>query len=178
MRSFWNWFGAAFGIVVLVGAGVLYLLGRSESAADNPEATVAQPVVAEGADSEPQASADPVDQATETIEIEMVEFGYVPETIDIEAGKPVILRFSNTGRIVHEAMIGDIHMQEEFAGEGGHENGDADGEHRGDLMSITLESGETGDLEVMIDQPGEWFIGCHLTGHFEAGMVSTINVTG
>ncbi|MEX2323066.1 MAG: hypothetical protein WEA29_04770, partial [Acidimicrobiia bacterium] len=125
---------------------------------------------------------DQADQAAdvvEVIEVDMVEFGYVPETIDIRAGVPVILRFTNTGRLVHEAMVGDAHMQEEFAAAGDHDDGhggDDDG-HHGDLMAVTVAPGETRDLEVLIDRPGTWYMACHLVGHYESGQVATINVT-
>jgi uncharacterized cupredoxin-like copper-binding protein len=113
----------------------------------------------------------------EVIEVEMVEFGYIPEVIDIKAGVPVILRFTNTGRLVHEAMVGDAHMQEEFAAAGDHDDGHGGGDdHHGDLMAVTVAPGETVDLEVVIDRPGTWYVACHLIGHYEKGQVGTINV--
>lgn len=48
------------------------------------------------------------------VEIGMFEFGYDPATIDIPAGVPVVFRFTNTGKLPHEAMVGDKHMQEEW----------------------------------------------------------------
>lgn len=39
------------------------------------------------------------DQAMEVIEIEMTEFAYEPETIDIQGGAPAILRFTNAGKL-------------------------------------------------------------------------------
>ncbi|MDX1619457.1 MAG: hypothetical protein R3320_00600 [Nitriliruptorales bacterium] len=127
--------------------------------------------------STPVVADEPGVSAAAVIEIEMVEFGYVPETIEIEAGVPTILRFTNSGKLQHEAMVGDAHMQEEFAaagGDGGHDPTDG---HHGDLMAIVLNPGETGDLEVVIDEPGIWYMACHLTGHYEQGQVATINVT-
>ncbi len=126
------------------------------------------------------ASADSAqaDPAMEVIEIEMTEFAYQPETIDIQAGVPVIFRFTNAGKLEHEAMVGDAHMQEEWAAAsenaGGHDPTDG---HHGDLMAVTLLPGETADLEVHIDQPGTWYMACHLVGHYEQGQVATINVT-
>ena len=312
MRGVWNWFGAVFGIVVLLGGGILYFLGRSGPEID--EAVVEQPVTAEEAEAQPAgppatvapaheatddiseespvaipgqtsavllgmyvvdsfgfpgleeayaeatevgdrdagqvanvlAAVDAVDwpdelsdfaatfrgdvaglheameagdlegarhgleavhgsqhdlssgvyawlagtpvgghddgvqagQSMEVIEIEMTEFAYGPESIDIEAGVPVILRFTNAGMLEHEAMVGDAHMQDEWAAasanEGGHDPNDG---HHGDLMAVTVLPGETADLEVHIDEPGTWYMACHLTGHYEQGQVATINVT-
>jgi uncharacterized cupredoxin-like copper-binding protein len=127
----------------------------------------------------PVASHDtPVAGPMEVIEIEMFEFGYGPDSIDIPAGVPVVFRFTNTGKLEHEAMVGDAHMQEEFAAAGNHDGGHDDGDgHHGDLMAVTVLPGETVDLEVTVDQPGTWYMACHLVGHYEQGQVATINVT-
>lgn len=174
-RSMWNWFGAAFGLVVLVGASILYVVNLYVVSV---EGSIAAPEA-------PAAVANPVASAQETvgtghdgtdtgdlpvIEIEMNEFSYVPASVEVPAGTPVILRVTNTGAIVHEAMLGDAAMQDEFA---------AAGEDRGnsETMAITVDPGETGDLKVTLDEPGETLIGCHLPGHWEAGMVAAITVT-
>lgn len=127
---------------------------------------------ANAADEAPAAA-----EGVEVIEVEMIEFGYVPETIEIEAGVPVILRFVNNGKLPHEAMIGDAHMQEEFASAGDHDDGQAEGDHHDDVMATLVGPGETEDLEVVIDEPGEWFMACHLLGHYEQGQIATINVS-
>lgn len=118
------------------------------------------------------------DVEIQVIEIEMYEFGYEPETIDIEAGMPVIFRFTNTGRLRHEAMVGDAHMQEEFSAAGDHDDGQKGADDHGDLMATLVQPGETKNLEVLIDEPGTWYVACHLVGHYEQGQVATINVRG
>lgn len=201
IRGLLNWFGALFGLVVLVGGVVLYVTG--EAAPEPGDGTLAVADVHEGSEPEDVPSeeptveanedvpvveqeptgnaagaADPADDGTDgVVEVEMVEFGYVPATIDLEAGVPVTLRFSNTGKLLHEAMVGDTHMQEEFASAGNHDDGGGD-DHHGDLMAVTVEPGQTAELEVLIDEPGTWYFACHLPGHYEQGQVATINVTG
>lgn len=201
-RSPWNWFGALFGVVVLIGGSVLYVTSDGESAADEEQVVAVEEAGPHG-EAEPAEEAETHDESEPAeggsgedrgksgkhsstkkagakdgvIEIEMVEFGYLPTSVDIPAGKPVTLRFTNTGKVVHEAMIGDAHMQEEFAAADGHEDADGDAGHHADVMAVTVEPGKTADLKVVIDEPGEWFLGCHLTGHWEAGMVGKINVT-
>ncbi len=44
-------------------------------------------------------------------------------------------------------------------------------------MAILVQPGETGDLEVHIEEPGTWYLACHLVGHYEQGQIATINVT-
>lgn len=196
-RAGWNWFGAVFGIVVLLGGTILYLGAGSEPASDEKQPVAQQqtgddpadPMAEEDHDSDADGSgageasgmgSSEEHAADEVIEIEMVDFGYVPETVDIEVGVPVIFRYTNNGQFKHEAMIGDAHMQEEFALEGDHDDHGDEGEggHHGDVTGVTVMPGETVDLEVMIDEPGEWFMACHLTGHYEQGQVASINVMG
>jgi hypothetical protein len=122
---------------------------------------------------EPDGDAGEAGDAVDVIEVEMVDFGYVPSSFELQAGGPVTLRFTNTGRLVHEAMVGDAHMQEEFAAAGDHGGGgdghdDGDG-HHGGLMAVTVQPGETVDLEVVIDEAGEALAGgAHPSGAIAA----------
>lgn len=119
---------------------------------------------------------DAADEDGDVIEVEMTEFAYEPSTIQLTAGEPTVMRFTNVGEIEHEAMIGTAHMQQEFAAADDH--GDhGDGGHHGDVMAVTVPPGETAELEVLIDEPGTWYVGCHLEGHYDAGMEAVINVT-
>lgn len=108
------------------------------------------------------------------VEIEMHEFGYAPANITVPAGEPVRLMFTNVGDIDHEVMVGSEHEQDEFAAAGGH--GDQAG-HHGDVQALTLAPGETGDLDVTFEESGPMFLGCHLPGHWEAGMSATVTVS-
>lgn len=157
-----------------------------EPAADETPAEVAtespETPAAESGDETGQDAADEDGTAadrSDVIDVDMTEFAYEPDTIELTAGEPTVLRFTNTGEIEHEAMIGTAHMQQEFAASDGHgDHGDGgDGGHHGDVMAVTVAPGETAELEVLIDEPGTWYIGCHLEGHYEAGMDAVIHVT-
>lgn len=194
----WMWFLAVFGIVVFAGGSLLYVTNRFEPVASDevvadagPRVDVqapAEPVEAEPADGmdmpmpgsapaapEDRQGGDQVAAGQAVVEVEMVEFGYVPATIDLQTGVPVVLQFTNSGRLAHEAMLGDAHMQEEFGAAGDHDDG-AGGDHHGDVMAVMVGPGETRDLEVVIDEPGTWYMACHLPGHYEQGQIATINV--
>lgn len=213
MRGPLKWFGAVFGIVVLIGAGLVYVAGGSDDGTDEvaavAEAPAEEPMADEAAHDEAEevavgtpaaghddeAAHDEAEEAAvgtpaaaqddeqaglaiEVVEIEMADYSYTPDTIDIQAGVPVIFRFTNTGNYKHEAMIGDAHMQEEFEAAGDHDDahGDEDG-HHGDVMAVMVQPGETADLEVVVDEPGTTYMACHVKGHYEKGQVATINVT-
>lgn len=119
------------------------------------------------------------EQATEdenlVVEVEMVEFGFVADIEEVPLGEPVTFRFHNTGAVPHEAMFGTHHQQDEFAESAGHGDHSEEG-HHGDVAAITLEPGVTGDIVLEFAEAGEIFIGCHLPGHFDAGMVASFDV--
>ena len=45
-------------------------------------------------------------------------------------------------------------------------------------MAAMVQPGETMDLEVLIEEPGTWYVACHLIGHYEQGQIATIDVMG
>jgi uncharacterized cupredoxin-like copper-binding protein len=121
------------------------------------------------------------DDGTRTIEIEMTDIAFEPETVEVAEGETVRFVFTNSGAVVHDAVIGDeqaqadheAEMREEDEDEG--HGGGGHGEDEDD--ALTVEPGETGELTHTFDEAGETFIGCHQPGHYEAGMVVTVDVT-
>jgi uncharacterized cupredoxin-like copper-binding protein len=57
------------------------------------------------------------------------------------------------------------------------ERGGMEGHNMEDGDALLLEPGDTGELTHTFDEAGEILIGCHLPGHYEAGMKSTITVS-
>lgn len=111
------------------------------------------------------------------INIEMVDIAFTTKSIDVAAGETIRFIFKNTGKIRHEAVIGDQDRQVE---------------HEMEMMAtmapgasqmkmaeegeISLEPGTSGSVEYMFDTAGTYFIGCHEPGHYPAGMIVTVNV--
>lgn len=176
----------------------------------------------------------------DTVEIVMSEFAYEPSDLTVPVGATVTFRFVNGGQVEHEAVIGDIHMQEdheaamavgmdqgamedqaamevmhaeetetheEAAGEEGHTHDDehSDDHPHGDeaktdekseekvaadeaghdgmddmhdhgSAAITVQANEDGSLEYTFEETGTFMIGCHIPGHWDAGMQATITV--
>jgi uncharacterized cupredoxin-like copper-binding protein len=120
-----------------------------------------------------------------TVEIDMVDNAFEPDSVDVDVGETVRFVFTNQGDVVHEAVIGDEATQEEHAAEMEEMNGDMDGEdmnaedeaHGDEEYAIDVEPGETGEITYTFDEPGEILIGCHEPGHYEAGMIVTVNVS-
>lgn len=121
------------------------------------------------------------DDATRTIEVDMVDIAFEPSSIDVEAGETVRFVFSNEGEAVHEGYFGDEQAQEDHDAE---RSGDGHGaeemqgmEHGGDEEAVVVDPGDTGELTYTFEEPGQIQIGCHQPGHYEAGMVIDVNVT-
>ena len=109
------------------------------------------------------------------VEVAMVEFGYQLDRDTVPAGEPVTFRFTNEGQIEHEAMFGSMHQQEEFASSEGHGDHGSEG-HHGEIAAITLDAEDAGEMVMVFEEPGEVLMGCHLPGHWDAGMVASFEV--
>lgn len=107
-----------------------------------------------------------------TIEIEMRDIAFAPDTITVAAGEEVRFVFHNTGKVDHDAFIGDEMAQADHADE---MNDDGDMHHGDDEDAVTVEPGETGTLTYTFDAGDDVLIGCHQPGHYAAGM--TVRVT-
>lgn len=101
-------------------------------------------------------------------EVSMIEMAFEPDEFTVPVGATVTFRFVNDGQVLHEAVIADE------AGQSAHGvTNPGDPPKNGNLV---LDPGETGDLTYTFDTAGELLIGCHIPGHYEAGMVATVIV--
>jgi uncharacterized cupredoxin-like copper-binding protein len=111
--------------------------------------------------------------AARTIEVTMHDtMRFAPETIEVEAGKPLRFIVRNDGKLLHEMVLGtrdalEQHaaMMKKFPGM----------EHAEPYMAH-VDPGARGEIGWTFTQPGEYFYGCLVPGHFEAGMVGRIVV--
>ena len=115
--------------------------------------------------------------ADRTIEVRMVDTAFQPETLEVAAGETVRFAFRNTGKLAHDAFIGDRDAQD------GHEQEmrDADGSDHGghgggESDAITVDTGESGELTHTFERPGTYEVGCHQPGHYSAGMKIVVEV--
>lgn len=96
-----------------------------------------------------------------------------PATFTVPVGVPVTFVVTNTGSTDHEFYLGDQAAQAQHEEEmkmGGMMHEDPDG--------ISLKPGEIKELTHTFAQAGPTLAGCHVVGHYDAGMQATITVTG
>ncbi len=111
-----------------------------------------------------------------TVEIEMRDIAFSPDKLDVRAGETVRLVFRNTGKVKHDAFIGDEKAQadheEEMSSDAGNGMDRSGGEE-----GIIIEPGESGELTHTFEEAGTLLIGCHEPGHYDAGMRISVDVT-
>ena len=118
-------------------------------------------------------------------------FRYRPSAIMVRAGRRVTFAVTNAGKLPHEFILGDRatqltherRMQEAAAPTAGghihvHAHGPADHASHGGhgASALTVPPGQTGRLTWAFHDPGIVLYGCHVLGHWAAGMRGTIVV--
>jgi len=111
------------------------------------------------------------------------DYTFLPNTLDLSAGETVLLHVINGGLVVHEAIIGDMAVQDAWEVAEAATVGSPPGPTP--VVSvppgvsgirIVVASGERVDLTWTVpagaDVPGAppWIVGCHIPGHWAKGM--------
>jgi uncharacterized cupredoxin-like copper-binding protein len=107
-------------------------------------------------------------------DVEMIDNVFNPNALTASVGETVTFKFTNNGRVAHDAFIGDAEDQSEHAKT---TKSDPEGHAAHGEEGLTLEPGESGELSYTFEEPGEILIGCHQPGHYEAGMKATVTVS-
>lgn len=99
------------------------------------------------------------------------ELRFSPGSLEVGAGEVVTFVVHNNGETDHEFVLGDEAYQKT------HESDMASGHHMMDTdNAVTVGPGETKEITWEFTHLGEVLYGCHEPGHYDGGMVGTINV--
>ncbi len=131
--------------------------------------------------------------ATRTINVEMFDNYYEPESITVKAGDTVRFVVENKGDLVHEFNIGNAEAHESHQEEmqmmvehgvikGDHidremmkmDMGDGQTMEHDDPNSVLLEPGETGEIVWTFSEATALEFACNVPGHYQAGMYGDI----
>lgn len=120
----------------------------------------------------PTATAVPAAPVTR-IEVKLTDALRIePASMTVPAGVPVTFVVTNSGAMEHEFVLGDEAVQAAHAMEmGGSMGMDEDEE-----MAIGVAPGQTKELTVTFPSATSLFAGCHVAGHYAAGMKATIEI--
>lgn len=98
-------------------------------------------------------------------------FAMEPASMTVKAGSTVRFMLTNDGVTEHEFYVGDAAAQDAHEAEmqaGGMRHDEPDG--------VAVEPGGTKVFEFTFGEPGELLAGCHVAGHYAAGMQARITV--
>lgn len=112
-------------------------------------------------------------KVTRTVDIEMLDtMRFKPDRITVRQGDTLRLRVRNAGKVLHELVIGtDKELQEHAELMKKHPTM----EHEEPYMAH-VDAGKRSEIVWQFTQPGDFKFACLIPGHFEAGMVGTIQV--
>jgi uncharacterized cupredoxin-like copper-binding protein len=96
-----------------------------------------------------------------------------PDPITAQTGVAVTFVVTNSGQIDHEFMLGDEAAQDEHEQEM-LEPGAMAHDHS---YAIAVKPGQTKELVYTFESAGSLLAGCHIAGHYPAGMKATVTVT-
>jgi uncharacterized cupredoxin-like copper-binding protein len=111
--------------------------------------------------------------ARRTIDVRMTDgMRFTPDRIEVREGETVRFRVRNTGKVMHEFVIGTT----------------AENDRHAELMvkfpamehdephMAHVEPGKTGEIVWTFNRPGDFDFACLIAGHYQAGMVGRIKV--
>jgi Cu+-exporting ATPase len=110
-----------------------------------------------------------------TIEVDANDqFRFDPGDLEVREGESVAFVVTNSGVLPHEFVIGDEEVQAKHEAE--MSEGEKTEEEHAEPYAIDIEPGQTATLVYTFDEAGTTLIGCHVPGHYDAGMRGTIRV--
>jgi uncharacterized cupredoxin-like copper-binding protein len=111
-----------------------------------------------------------------TIEITVDGYHFVPDHFQVRRGESIRFVVTNPDTIGHELYIGTVAEQAaRRAADVAAPSDPASVTHFG--YGIYLPAFADGEFDYSFSADTDLLIGCHLPGHWEAGMVATIDVT-
>lgn len=122
---------------------------------------------------EPAEAAD----ADRVIEVAMLdELLFDPAAIEVAVGETVTFSVTNAGQLPHDFTLGDEETQDEHDAEMAEAG--MSGMGLDEPNALTLEGGESGELTWKFTAPASILFGCHVPGHYAAGMVGDLTIVG
>jgi uncharacterized cupredoxin-like copper-binding protein len=131
-----------------------------------------------------------VGEAPREVNIVMRDYSYVPSIVDLVPGETVLLHVINGGLEIHEAVVGDIESQLAWEAAEAATIGAPPGptpvvpEPEGfGGVRVVVGSGQRMDVTWVVPSDattaaGGWFVGCHIPGHWQKGMVVPVRFVG
>ena len=112
--------------------------------------------------------------ADRTVQVAMSDqLRFDPSKVAVVAGMTVTFEVTNAGQTPHEFVLGNASYQDRHEMSMGEMSGSLP---PGGPNALTLQPGETRSLTWTFTDRGKVLYGCHIPGHYAAGMVGSIGV--
>jgi uncharacterized cupredoxin-like copper-binding protein len=112
-------------------------------------------------------------KVSRTVKVEMADtMRYTPSEITIKLGETVRIEAKNAGKTMHEIVLGTMN---ELKAHSDLMKKNPGMEH-GDPYMAHVAPGKTEHIIWQFTKPGEFYYGCLIPGHFEAGMIGKVIV--
>lgn len=116
-------------------------------------------------------------EADRVVEINMLdELRFEPDAVEVSVGETVTFHVTNAGQLSHDFTLGDEETQNKHDAEMAEGGMSGTGPDEPNVM--TLDGGEQGELTWRFTAPATILFGCHVPGHYDAGMVGTLTIAG
>ena len=113
-------------------------------------------------------------KASRTVNIEMSDkMRFTPAEFAVKRGETIRFRVKNSGQQMHEMVLGTM---QDLKGHAAMMTKNPGMEHDEPYMSHVA-PGKTETMVWQFTKPGEFYYGCLVPGHFEAGMIGKVKVT-
>lgn len=118
------------------------------------------------------------------------DYTYIPAVVDLVPGETVTFQVINGGLVTHEFVLGGMRIQDAWEAAEDVTSNLPPGQTPAVSVApdvgglrFVIRSGERVDVTWTIpvdaiSEPGGWFIGCHIPGHWAAGMVVPVRFVG
>lgn len=105
-------------------------------------------------------------------------FEFRPAAFEVSAGDVVTFSITNDGDLEHEFVLGTPQMQQKMADEMAQMQDDGHAHAHADMPNaVTVHGGKTATLTWRFTEAGTVLIGCHVQGHWDAGMKGEVRVS-
>ena len=112
-------------------------------------------------------------KVSRTVKVDMSDkMRFTPAELTIKAGETIKFEVKNSGKVMHEMVLGTMKDLKEHAELMRKHPGM---EHDEPYMAHVA-PGKTGEVVWTFNRSGEFFFGCLIPGHYEAGMIGTVQV--
>jgi len=113
-------------------------------------------------------------RASRTVNVDMRDtMRFTPAGLSVKQNETIRLRVKNSGKVMHELVLGTMQELKEHA--------EIMKKHPGmehdEAFMAHVAPGKTETIVWQFNRPGEFFYGCLVPGHFEAGMIGRVQVT-